>query len=533
MAFDLINSNLSFVHERSSNFFIPKDKKPYSVIAFCEFCKWRDHKITSCNSLFLRVTSMVVFCVLWTTLAIQATVRVWTFILSNKTILSTTLLPHSIGLRLIYKAIQLNFSEKKIFPKLKDLHMNWATAKLAGHWLQLSQPTICGGENFESEGIVRKGRPLLQDSLEHALGQFVKSKGFASLSLPREKAEILIRSFKEMSEERSDLVSKIHNKELFLCSAGWSRHDICLAFFGNYLAIGNGGDKSDDHGTLAVYKIDPQLMTHQLLEKIKEQNSNNAQKGAKFFYEELPKKLSPSHTVNQDELCKQFQQINPYYQMTGNCVLSGIQAVIPFAWSMLLDQNPSPSLLHRADLESNLFLKWSAVYYGQSLKKMFVDTATVEVISKRIERMKTHFSDVAFYLNHFALRKLSCFSQLSFKNWKERFAIEILAEDKNMLESMLKNHSIIQKSYLRTSLMLGIISLELLGIAYLTASQQRNPLSSLMLAGGGFTGLISGLASLSLLQPVPNRFFTLEEFPSVKVYSIYSKIFPPLKWQNF
>ncbi|NGX60213.1 MAG: hypothetical protein KR126chlam3_01382, partial [Chlamydiae bacterium] len=261
---------------------------------------------------------------------------------------STALVPYLMGHMRLQNLFQLNRFEQ-----------GYLEIKRLSHWLSLE-----GEIQLENHPLTLEGAPShwFFESLAESLQRFTTWNAFEGLSLSQEKAKILQKALmKAYSVHSSEAIANRAAKgKLTFFSSGWHNHGICPVIYGNYLAIGNRGPVPSDSYTLEVFKIDPSLMTPEIVEEILMHQYLDAETGKNYFYHVLPAKLSRLGKPKKDKLCHSFREIAPKYQKRGICALAAKKAALRFAWAMLLEDPPSKKTLQRARLESKLFTDWAA-----------------------------------------------------------------------------------------------------------------------------------------------------------------------------
>lgn len=387
----------------------------------------------------------------------------------------------------------------QLFP-LQSLEDTTIAAKFLAHWLDFEGTVAIEKEKAaDLAGMTSVEHPLLYRSLANSLSAFSLCKDFPQFALKQQKVELLQEAFSFAASRHHEKLyldllqrlqlktekawsERIRNKELCFINAGWSYqkekgddtdggHAICLAFFGNYMAIGNRG--GGDSKTLKVFKIDPALMTPQIIYEILK--SKHHTEAITYFYQTLPALLSPDGKISQDALCERFKSIQPDYQLVGNCSLTGIQAVIPFAWAILSDPNPSLETLQRAELESQLFQDWTAVSYAESIrpKDHFNDPQFLASTAKAKEQKKWDFAVTSLFLHHAVIKRLPHFSHKIFKVWKEITWLTTVFKNRDVLKDFsfwIRNLStILEISFIAGTILL-VISGNLLGYILLSAA---------------------------------------------------------------
>ena len=189
------------------------------------------------------------------------------------------------------------------------------------------------------------------------------------ISLSIEKQNIIQKAlFNASFANRSPgkISNEIQNNKLCFIQGMWFNHALCLVFYKNYMAICNRGEGSEGHSTIEVFKIDPQLVTKEIIQEFAKINILDRARGINYFYKELPGKLSITKKPLQDNLCKTFATIAPKPQQSKNCTIASIIAAIRFAWVMLSDGH-SFDLARR---ETKLFTAFIAILIGNDYDKI-------------------------------------------------------------------------------------------------------------------------------------------------------------------
>lgn len=245
---------------------------------------------------------------------------------------------------------------------LNDYEKGYLELKLHSHWLGLKGTVELCGNNLRLEG--NAGGRWMFDSLATAIGKFIKSEDFKYLKLGTEKAQLLedALNLAYMEHSPEKISQRVRDRKLSFLEAGWNKHGIGLAFYGDYMALGNRGvGCCPDYSTLEVCKIDPSLLTPEIVREIDSFKSKDLEAGKEYFYKTLPAKLSPSGTIKKDSLCTAFKLIAPFLSKGGHCALAGKKSVLRFAWVMLLSDMPDDATLRQGYFESKIFTDWTAV----------------------------------------------------------------------------------------------------------------------------------------------------------------------------
>lgn len=245
--------------------------------------------------------------------------------------------------------------------QLNDYEKAFLEFKNISHWLGLKGEVELYGHTVDLEGSTRN---WMFDSLATAVNKFKKTGLFTHFKLGAEKADILEEALNSAYTEHSptNISQRVQDKKLSFLEAGWKKHGIGLAFYGNYLAIGDRGVRSNEHSTLEVFKIDPTLVTPKIVEEIDSITLTlDLKEGQEYFFKTLPAKLSPTGKIEKDSLCRAFASIAPGYQKGGHCGLAGKKSALRFAWAMLLSDEPDEASLQQARWETKLFTDVSAI----------------------------------------------------------------------------------------------------------------------------------------------------------------------------
>lgn len=249
------------------------------------------------------------------------------------------------------------------FFDLNHFERGYLDLKKLSHWLSVKGNVHLNGQHLTMEGAPSQ---WLFESLAESFQRFRTCSEFGLLKLTQKKAaqieEALYLAYTQQSY--ADIALRARQKKLTFIDSGWQNHSICIAFYGNYMAIANRGDNVEGNSTLEVYKIDPKKISSQVVEEILMHRLLSSQKGKKYFYQKLPEKLSSKGKVTQDKLCKKFRSIAPSLQKEGICALASKKGGLRFAWAMLLENSPSQETLERARVESKLYTDWAAYMYA-------------------------------------------------------------------------------------------------------------------------------------------------------------------------
>ncbi|NGX59942.1 MAG: Phosphocholine transferase AnkX [Chlamydiae bacterium] len=244
------------------------------------------------------------------------------------------------------------------------------------HFLELEGKITLDGEQITLEGLPRNG--WFFDSLADFLMLFVKSEDGKHLQLSPKNQKIMEEALRNAHSHLTDdeVAQRISNRQLTLIEAGWTDHAICLGFFGNYLAICNGGP--GPYSTIQLYKINPKLLTAEMIKQIKK--NRNQEMGLEFFYRILPSMLSDTKTIDRDLICESFQCFGSF-QEGSNCVLASKILGVYFAWAILLliQKNQLKTFLNNCILENHETLERIS-----SEPKCFTDWCKKHVFDKTV-----------------------------------------------------------------------------------------------------------------------------------------------------
>lgn len=261
------------------------------------------------------------------------------------------------GMHNFYDLIELNDNEKG-YLELKDL----------AHWLSLEGDVELYGNKLGLDGT--KGTWLF-DTLATALEKFKQSDKFKYLKINLDKIQILQEALHFAHNEHSakKISQRVQEKNLCFIPAGSKTHEIGLALYGSYMAIGNrGAGCYPDYSTLEVFKIDPALVTPKIVDEIMSNKMHlDTDKIKEYYYKTLPAKLSSTGKVEKDAFSRSFMAIVPAHSKGGHCSLAGPKAALRFAWAMLLSDQPDSNPLLQARIESKIFSDWTAVEKVRSI----------------------------------------------------------------------------------------------------------------------------------------------------------------------
>ncbi len=250
----------------------------------------------------------------------------------------------------------------KPFFEFNDYEKSYLELKTLSHWLGWKSTVEVHGNSFDLQGT---SGTWMFDSLAGALAKFQESDDFKHHQLGSEKAAILQEALSSAYSEKSTkkIVARIQDRKLTFKSAGWYSHAIALAFYGDYMAVGNRGTGAyPEYTTLEVYKIDHSLFTMEIDREINSFPLKDEESARQYFYRTLPAKLSPTGQAEKDALCKEFASIAPGFSKGHDCCsLASKKAALRFAWAMLLSD------LKQARLESKIFTDWTAVQHYKAI----------------------------------------------------------------------------------------------------------------------------------------------------------------------
>lgn len=279
---------------------------------------------------------------------------------------SATLRAHMNGHKNLHDILPLNSYEQK-FLELKQL----------SHWLNIAGHVTVDGQTFDLEGTHSK---WMFKALANALRDFQTQEEFKHTQLSQKSAqtlqEALLHAF--YAHDPKQIAKRLLSKKLTFLDTGWKGHSICLCFYKGkngegYMGAGNRGEGADFHTTIEIYKIDPSLISEDLVNEILMHRNLSKEEGIKYFYETLPAKLSKTKTAVQDELCNQILPISPKWAKSGNCALTSKKAVLRFAWALLLKKRVNAASLERAKYGTKVFTDYAGTSYCKTIcpKKKF------------------------------------------------------------------------------------------------------------------------------------------------------------------
>ncbi len=131
------------------------------------------------------------------------------------------------------------------------------------------------------------------------------------------------------SRSAIDVFEDIQNDKLTILQAGWVGHSIDLVFYQDYMAICNRGEGGyDGCNTIEVFKINPALVTKEIIDSIREQSYHSCEKASPYFYQVLPTQLAGPGALcgNQDALCKIMGEFAPKEINIGICSIAAAKA---------------------------------------------------------------------------------------------------------------------------------------------------------------------------------------------------------------
>ena len=305
--------------------------------------------------------------------------------------------------------------------------------KLLSHWLEITGDIALSGNQIPLEGA-RGLRNCMLPSVAHSFQAFMQCPGSSKLSLSKESAKTIQDALLFASTDNpQEMLEKIRSGISCIIQTGWKNHAICLAFCGNYMAIGDGMKKdqfsqffSGQPSDLQVFKIDRHLMTESHIHNMIFNSVLEIKKGLHYFYKTLPASLSQTGKPVQDALCIQFR--NCESQTVGNCPLYSILAVIPFLWTMAQNSNPSAAKVRQARLESELFKNWAAARYARQYKDgaEFQNPQLVSAVAESRKHKEEKASVLAAIVHFSILRRFpglfKFFAKFSLKKLADRAA---------------------------------------------------------------------------------------------------------------
>ncbi|NGX38998.1 MAG: hypothetical protein KR126chlam1_00316 [Chlamydiae bacterium] len=256
--------------------------------------------------------------------------------------------PYALGYPEVGKLFSLNSYEREYF-ELKTL----------SHWLGLSGHLPFPKRDLPLEGTISR---WMFDSLRTAFREYCKSK---NLQVAAPLQEALDRAYLEHSY--GAIAERIQKGKLTFVHTGWKKHGICLAFFGDTLAIANGGNR-DGHTTLELFSIDSSLITETIIEEIYAHENYELSEGIRYFYHDLPANLSKQGLREQHPLSEAFKCIAPAKQAGGFCALFSKKAALLFGWAMLLSSSPDRDSLNDAKKAYKEFIDWGALHYLETIR---------------------------------------------------------------------------------------------------------------------------------------------------------------------
>lgn len=424
------------------------DQLSYSGRGFRSVGEWRSSESTFLGNLARRVCCELAYAALTVAALVESVVRGLVLLATFGTLISpyslldsamTSVLslastslnllidPAAAFKNLFFKSPLYEFLMMKwqFFP-LSEYDKKWIKAKTLGHWLETSAVATIEGKTLQLDGSFPDTMFL---SVAESLDAFMKSKESQRVSFSKETASRIKEAFlfSGSCPSPAKYVQRIHNGELCFLQSGWRGHAICLAFYGNYMAISNRGDDSDETGTLQVYKIDRKRVTKETIELIIKQRYLEKDSGKDYLYEILPFQLGGI----QDDLSSLFKMVEPMYAPSGNCGLSSIEGTLVFALGMQESELSSLDLVKK-ELEAILFRNWGALRFAKLYppETLFDDDGWGEIATRHITRAlhskKQHIIDADYYI-----RKIDSgdFSEDEFRRWRGLNLIEAVEQN--------------------------------------------------------------------------------------------------------
>ncbi len=296
--------------------------------------------------------------------------------------ISAALIPRLLGYPQLNDLLPLNAFENK-----------YLEVKRLSHWLSLKGKFQV--ESYKSINLEGCQPRVMFDVVLKSFKKFFECNS-QSLSLSKEKALKLEQAleFAYLEHSYEKIAERIRKGNLTFLGTGWDMHRICLCFSGDYIGIGNEGERPLGASTLKVCKINRSKVTPQLIEEIMTYEFLSSHKGKDYFYRTLIEKLEGKT----DDVSSAFEQIAPKAQTNGMCALSAKKAALRFAWAMLLYHQPNHATLQQAEFESKLFTDWSAVnnYYSDpSIQSIHPDA--LEKVKKKDNRFWNNINSMLVF----------------------------------------------------------------------------------------------------------------------------------------
>lgn len=163
--------------------------------------------------------------------------------------------------------------------------------------------------------------------------------------------ETLIQAYKEPEFD----LEEIQKGKLSIRPIGFKEHTMYLVFCNGYMAICNRGagapqTRSFFSGlhteSIKAFKIDLNLLTDDILDHLTALSHKDSKQAIKYYYETLPKLLSPGNKPVRDQVCKQLESISPKAQKIGNCSFTQAKLGARVASAMLKIEKDDKGVAH-------------------------------------------------------------------------------------------------------------------------------------------------------------------------------------------
>lgn len=353
--------------------------------AFAASLRARDEGVENGDNAWVRISSQLTFAafVIAASIEFVITYLLWMFECADSEQLSSAVLFFKRSIKaFVYnpfeKRLRDVFRQKGVidpFPLL-PLHPEERALlelKHLSHWLELQGTLSFGATKRALEGLPLHLAPGLYHSVAESLRAYPQGDALQAPELAQAIQKTLFLDnahticAKSGTEKRA-WCQRAQTGKLAFLKTGWRGHVISIAFFGEYMAIGNGGQRPHDNQYVTLYKINPAKLTNQVLHQIEQMPAKLSAEGIAYFYHTLPALLSPTGQVKKDRFCRRFEAVQPTPPVTGNCTLYSLQALLPFG-SVMLDEAhlSSKDTLAGAAAQAAHFNIWAALRFAEHL----------------------------------------------------------------------------------------------------------------------------------------------------------------------
>lgn len=163
--------------------------------------------------------------------------------------------------------------------------------KLLAHFYGIKGTSSIAGRKFHLESSCPQ---IMYKKIAEFFDRFTQEESSFFKKEEQEEISSALHSASRPISTRK-IVASIRAGRLTILSAGWKGHSVAVVFRKNVMAICNrGAGVLDGNETIQPFKIDPDKITEEVIEKIGEENNLSLEEAAPFLYYQLPRRLAAS-----------------------------------------------------------------------------------------------------------------------------------------------------------------------------------------------------------------------------------------------